>query len=666
MAPMLMGFGVLDGTATEKMLDYYEERAKGGTGLIFTEITRINDVTGAGAFAQLAASQDYHVESLKKLADRIHKHGAKVFVQLHHPGRQNIGLLIGTVPLSIKINRVWKGYTDLLYKIAPGVGRYMIKNNLVLSSVAPSKVEPAYFAGGRIRALRHQEIKELIEQFVNGAERVMKAGCDGVMLHASHGYLIQQFLSPHTNRRTDEYGGSFENRMRFLLDIVKGIRQRCGDFPIVVRLTVDECYDKVGRPGTGYGLEEGVRMAVALEKAGVDAIDVSSAGYDAFNYWLEPASFPLGWRKYMAKAVKEKVNIPVIAANLIRSPEQAVRQIEEGCQDMISLGRPHIADPHWANKVKEGREKEIKRCICCLYCIQSMQDNAYIGGHGQCAVNPHVGKEKVELPKNGNGRTVVIVGAGPAGLMAAELAGRRGFKPVVLEKESVPGGQVATAALNESKSRIGWCIEDLEYSARLHGAEIKYNTPATYEKIKEYNPYAVIIATGGEPIIPASIPGTDGPNVCAATDIYGKEPLPVKTAAVIGSGMTGLETAAILAKQGKKVTVVEMADTVAPGTWMQHVDDIMPVLKEHGVEIITGHKLVKVDRDRIVIEPTRGGKTRSIPTEKVLLSVGVKPSQALYNELKDRFDRLFLIGDASRPGRIADATASAYEAVAKL
>jgi len=139
------------------MLDYYEERAKGGTGLIFTEITRINDVTGAGAFAQLAASQDYHVESLKKLADRIHKHGAKVFVQLHHPGRQNIGLLIGTVPLSIKINRVWKGYTDLLYKIAPGVGRYMIKNNLVLSSVAPSKVEPAYFAGGRIRALRHQE-----------------------------------------------------------------------------------------------------------------------------------------------------------------------------------------------------------------------------------------------------------------------------------------------------------------------------------------------------------------------------------------------------------------------------------------------------------------------------------------------------------------------------
>jgi 2,4-dienoyl-CoA reductase-like NADH-dependent reductase (Old Yellow Enzyme family) len=154
MAPMLMGFGVFDGTATESMLDYYEERAKGGTGLIFTEITRINDVTGAGAFAQLAASHDYHIESIGKLAERVHKHGAKLFVQLHHPGRQNVGLLVGTIPLSIKVNKIWKGYSKMLYKLAPSAGKFLISHNIVPSSVAPSKVEPSYFAGGRVRGLK--------------------------------------------------------------------------------------------------------------------------------------------------------------------------------------------------------------------------------------------------------------------------------------------------------------------------------------------------------------------------------------------------------------------------------------------------------------------------------------------------------------------------------
>lgn len=221
MSPMLVGFGTIDGTATDKLLDYYEERAKGGTGLIITEITRVNDKTGAGAFAQLAASHDYHIAGLKKLADRIHAHDAKVFVQLHHPGRQNVGLLVGTVPLSIKMQKIWPGYTDFLYKITPTIGKKLIAKNIVPSSVCPSKVEPSYFAGGHVRALRKGEIHQLVNQFAEAALRVKKAGCDGVELHASHGYLLQQFLSPNTNRRTDEYGGSLENRMRFILEIIQ-------------------------------------------------------------------------------------------------------------------------------------------------------------------------------------------------------------------------------------------------------------------------------------------------------------------------------------------------------------------------------------------------------------------------------------------------------------
>ena len=237
-------------------------------------------------------------------------------------------------------------------------------------------------------------------------------------MHAAHGYLIQQFLSPYTNQRTDEYGGSFDKRMKFLLDILKGIKAECGkDFPVIVRLSVDECYKEIGREGVGYTLPDGVRMAKIIEKNGADAIDVSSAGYDTYNYWLEPTSFECGWRKYMARAVKDAVKIPVLAANLIRSPEQAESQLEDGTQDFVCLGRPHIADPHWANKVKEGREDEISRCICCLYCMESMQANAYKGTHAQCSVNPKLGHEKETLKVNGNGRSVLVVGAGPAGLM---------------------------------------------------------------------------------------------------------------------------------------------------------------------------------------------------------------------------------------------------------
>lgn len=665
MAPMLMGFGALDGTATEQLLDYYEERAKGGTGLIFTEITRINDRTGSAAFAQLGASHDYHIESLRKLADRIHKHGSKVFVQLHHPGRQNVGLLVGTIPISIKINRVWKGYEKMLFKIAPTAGKFLVRNDIVPASVAPSKVEPSYFSAGRVRALRYKEIKKLIEQFIQGAIRVKEAGCDGVMLHAAHGYLLQQFLSPHTNRRQDEYGGSLENRMRFLLEIIKGIRETCGDFPIVVRLTVDECYAKIGKPGVGYELEEGVRMAEILEQAGIDAIDISSAGYDTFNYWLEPMTFDLGWRKYMAKAVKERVKIPVIAANLIRSPEQAEQQLQEGIQDMISLGRPHIADPHWAEKAKSGKEEEIRRCICCLYCIESMQENAYIGTHGECSVNPFVGKEKKELSKDGDNKTVVVIGAGPAGLTAAEVLSKRGYKVVVLEKECRPGGQVAIAAEDESKCRIYWAIQDMVVSAEKLGVEIKYNTVADAKLIESYNPYAVVVATGGVSIVPKSIEGIDKKNVSVAADFYGcKEKLTGKKVAVIGSGMTGLGTAVMLAQWGNSVTVVEMADTLSPGMWMQHVDDIKPKLDKYNIDVLLNHKLVKVEDNRVILKNKK--ETKSIDADKVVLALGVRGENALYNEIKDKFNNVYVVGDALKVGRIADATRSALDVAMKL
>ncbi|MDE6060380.1 MAG: NAD(P)-binding protein, partial [Clostridia bacterium] len=476
------------------MLNYYEERAKGGTGLIMTEITRVNDKTGSAAFAQLAASHDYHIESLRELANRIHKHGAKIFIQLHHPGRQNIGLLVGTVPLSIKLEKLTKGaYGRMLYKLTPKIGPTLIRKNIAPSSVAPSKCEPAYFAGGKVRALRHKEIKQLEKQFIDAALRVKKSGCDGVELHSAHGYLFQQFLSPNTNMRKDEYGGSLENRTRFLVNVLRGIKQTCGkDFPVVVRLSADECYAMIGQKGKGYDLTEGVKIAKILEANGADAIDVSSAGYDTFNYWLEPVSFGPGWRKYMAKAIKEAVSIPVMAANLIRSPEQAEEQLREGIQDFVSLGRPQIADPYWANKALSG-SGTIKRCICCLNCIESMQNNAYIGSHGECSVNPFVGHESEELVRDGNGRKIAVIGAGPAGLVASEILAKRGFSVTLIEKNEVAGGQINLASAPPQKGKTAWFIEDAVNACKESGVEILLNTTATPALIKELNPYKVFV-----------------------------------------------------------------------------------------------------------------------------------------------------------------------------
>ena len=666
--PMLMGFGHFDGKPTEKMIEYYEERAKGGCGLIMTEITRVNDQTGAGAFAQLAVSHDYHIEPLREMAKRIQRHGAKFFVQLHHPGRQNIGLLVGTVPLSIKLEEMTKGlYGKLLYKLTPAVGPLLIENNIVPSSVAPSKCETAYFAGGRVRQLRYKEIKALEKQFIDGAVRVFKAGCDGVELHAAHGYLLQQFLSPVTNQRTDEYGGSPENRMRFLLNILRGIKKECGkDFPVVVRLSVDECYEKIGQPGKGYTLVDGVKIAKALEENGADAIDVSSAGYDTFNYWLEPVSFECGWRKYMAKAIKEAVSIPVLAANLIRSPEQAEKQLQDGIQDFVSLGRPQIADPHWANKALSG-EGTIKRCICCLNCIESMQTNAYLGSHGECSVNPFVGHEGQALKINGNGRKIVVIGAGPAGLAASEILAKRGFDVTLFEKNEKAGGQILLAAAPPKKDKTAWFIEDAVNACKENGVKILLGTPASAEAIKEINPFKIIVATGSKPIRPDFPGNSDGSNILTFEDVLNGSVIPEnKNVAVIGSGMTGLETAHALTENGCKVTVVEMAKEIAPGTWMQHKDDVLPHLEKAGTKFLLGEKLCEIGNDYIITENVKSKNKLKTNVDYVVLSLGSRPDKSITDELKNNGYSFVTIGDCNKVGRIADATKEAYKAALSI
>ncbi len=667
MAPMCMGFGQYNGCATETMMDYYEERAKGGVGLIFTEITRINDITGASSFGQLGMSHDYQIPALREMADRIHKHNCKIMVELHHPGRQNLSLMIGTVPIcNIGSKLMGNLYTKILTQAVIPQGKKLQDKHIVPRTVAPSKCERSKMSDSVNRELSVNEIKRIICQFIEGAVRVRKAGCDGVELHAAHGYLIQQFLSPNTNKRTDQYGGSLENRMRFLLEIIDGIRSNCGkDFPIVVRLTVDEMYSEIGQNGKGYNLEEGIKMAKILSDKGIDAIDVSSAAYDTFNYWLEPTTFTPGWRKYLASEVKKVVDIPVIAANLIRSPKQAEMQLEEGTQDFISLGRPLIADPHWPNKVKSGNENLIKRCVCCLYCFESMMKGAYKYTHGNCSVNPFVGRENVSLKQNGNGRKVLIIGAGCAGLTAAELLSKRGFDVTVLEKESKQGGQLNLASKPPHKEKINWVCEDLLSNAINSGAKVLFDIKADKDIIASYSPEIVITATGGNAIHPKSF---NGDNVVTVTQVLnGSIDISNKKVAVIGSGMTGLETSELLVSKGNKVTVVEMADKIAPGAWFQQLDDALPVLEKAGTEFLTSHKLLSVSSSGIELENLKEKKAVAIKVDLVVLSLGVRSDNSLYNDIKNSDSyKVYNIGDSNKIGRIANATESAYQLVMNI
>lgn len=667
MPPMEVGMSNFDGTPSEQLIHYYEERAKNGLGLLITGIARVNERDGAALPRQLAMSRDRHIEPYGRMVERVHQHGCKVFCQLHHPGRQNLGLMIGVWALSEMTGRIWPGYWKLFAKIAPQAAK-LGDRGWTLPVVGPSAVMCKY-EKQRTRALWHWEIKRLEQDFIRAAKRVWLSGADGVELHAAHGYLIQQFLSPHTNRRTDEYGGSLENRMRFLLNIIRGVRAECGpDFPVMVRLSVDEYYRNIGMPNCGIELEEGVEMARRLEQAGIDAINVSSASYETMNYWLEPISFDPGWRKNLAEAVKKAVSIPVLAANLIRSPEQAEAQLAEGIQDFVCLGRPHLADPAWAAKAGQGREDEIRRCINCLYCFESLNKNAIVCEPLQCAVNPRLGREhQTAAPlKNGEGRTVVVIGAGPAGLAAAEILGLRGFKPIILEKNDQVGGQLLLADKPPKKEKIDWCFNDLALAAQRNGAEIRFNTAATPETVRALNPYAVIVATGGDPIR-LRIDGVDLPHVHTGVEILnGSVKLSGARVAVIGAGLAGLETAEKLAADGNQILLVEMLEKIGQDALTQCVDDVLCRLNPHAPAVFTGHKLVRIKTGGIVLENTKTHERIEQPADHVVLSVGVRSNNDLAGELKPFFERLYTVGDAARVGRIANATRSGFDAAWNL
>lgn len=629
MTAMGTGYANPDGTPSDRITKYYEERAKGGVGLIVTEVTRVNDDHGKASDGQLAVTKDEHIEPLRKFADKIHQYGTKIFLQLHHPGRQNFSAAIGGQPVT-----------------------------------APSAI-PCGVCQQETRALTTEEVESLVQDFVNGARIAKAAGVDGVELHGAHGYLINQFLSPYTNKRTDKYGGSFKNRLNFLKEIILGIRKECGDYPLMVRLTVEEFLSDFGINEKGIDLAEGVKIVKALEELGIDAIDVSSGIYETMNTIVEPTSYGQGWRIHLANAVKEAVNIPVVAASVIRDPQYAEELLESNTLDFIGMGRTFLADPEWAVKAQEGRPEDIRKCISCLHCFESI-----FAGNLECAVNPRQGRELEfdydNLKKDGEGKTVAIIGAGPAGMESARVLALRGFKPVIFEKENEVGGQLQLANKPPQKEKITPLIDQLQTQLEKFDVEVRLNTEATVDELKKLDPYAVFVATGARSLVPP-IDGATGDNVYTTTEILnGSVELTGKRIAVIGSGMTGLETAELLAERGNTVSVYEMADKIGPGAYFQNLIDVTMKLNRLGVEMFPGHKLMKITDEKIVLEKVDNGEKIESPIDVVVLSLGVRANNEIVDSIKANFSNVKVIGDVSQPRKIAQAMQEGFAEAYRL
>lgn len=636
MAPMgPLGLADANGGWNQRGIDYYTERAKGGTGLI---------ITGVTFFDQVVEKQDpstvpnplykpvNFVKTSREMTERVHAYGSKIFLQL-----------------------------------SAGFGRVTIPTNVGdIPPVAPSAI-PHRWLDKICRAITVEEIHMIVKQFGDAAYHAKRAGFDGVQIHAVHeGYLLDQFAISMFNQRTDEYGGSLENRLRFAKEVVEEIKMRCGkDFPVTLRFSVKSMI-KDWRVGAlpneeftemGRDTEEGLAAAKMLEAYGYDALDTDVGTYDAW-WWNHPPMYQeKGLYRTYCKMVKEVVNIPVFCAGRMDNPDMALEAIENGVCDVIDLGRPLLADPDYCNKLRAGRLGEIRPCISCQEgCMGRVAEYSLIN----CAVNPQAARERVmayePILKS---KRVMIVGGGVAGCEAARVLAIRGHKPEVFEKNSRLGGNLLPGGVPEFKeddiALADWYGRELD---RL-GVPVHLNTPVTKEDVQEDGYDTVIIATGSTP---KYFSLGDDENVFTASQVLLGEKDSGDTTVIIGGGLVGCETALWLARQGKKVTIVEALDKVmAVNGPLCHAnkDMLEALLTFHNIEIITEAKATGYKENNLEISTADG--TKRIPCDSVILSVGYNENDSLYHELEFDVPELYLLGDAKKVANIMYAIWDAFE-----
>jgi 2,4-dienoyl-CoA reductase-like NADH-dependent reductase (Old Yellow Enzyme family)/thioredoxin reductase len=600
--PPLASFLIENGGAiTEKTVEHYRLRAAGGPAMVIMEACAVSS-EGIVSNHQARIDRDRHIEGLAKVAAAIKAEGAIAAVQIHHAGRQTSEKVIRQKPF------------------AP--------SPLACPTIR-GDVEPLTIGG----------IQELIKKFGDAAVRAREAGFELLEIHGAHGYLVNQFLSGFSNIREDQYGGNTVARTRFAKEIVEELRKRLGqNFPISFKISAQEFVPN------GLTVPESIEILKVLVATGIDVVQVS-AGNDATPEWIcQPMFMKKACLADSAAEVKKALDIPVMTVGRINDPVTANKIIASGKADLVCIGRGLMADPEMPKKAQEGRLDEIRTCIACNTCMQSI----FKKGRLECLVNPELGREKeMELKPAETPKKVMVVGGGPGGLNTAWVAAKRGHQVHLYEKQPMIGGQLITGSTTDYKREMRTMIKFQKTQIEKYGVTLHLNHEVTPDTIKEANPDIVILATGSLPAVP-NVEGIGKPNVLTFDVVLNGNPPSSRKTVIIGGGATGCEVAYHLSESGSQVTVVEMLPQVAKDLEAMTKKMLLNKLKENNVKILTEHKLVKV-LDSGVELVDKNDHTVFVEADKVVVAIGIRPDTKLYDHIKGLGYETHLIGDCLEP-----------------
>lgn len=613
--PMHSGSATKEHLFSEQSFNYFAARAKGGFGLVIPEFLCVSK-EGLAEETQVGIYDDSFIPNLTELANRIHDGGAACFAQIHHAGIQSDFKATGQISVGAS------------------------------SIPAENKLQP-------VHELTTEEAWEIIHKFGDAAERAKKAGFDGVEIHGAHGYLVAQFLSKSTNKRTDEFGGNTAARAKFACEIIKEIKERCGqDYPVTIRISGVEDIKN------GNTIIDSAAQSKLFEKAGADAIHVS-VGTIVSETIILPHYIQPGFNSVNAEKIKKSVNIPVICVGRINDAAIAENIIISGAADFVALGRQSIADPEFPNKVREGRLDEIFHCSACMQrCFGGSKcEESEVGV--SCMENPFSGKEGIfEIKKTDKVKKIVVVGAGPAGLQAAWILAKRGHEVTLLEKEESTGGQLKLASVPPMKHDLARTIHTYETLCKKYGVDIKYGVEATKEVLEGYNADTIILSTVSSPLIPP-IKGIDGGNVYKANDILkGNKILGNENVLVIGAGLVGCETAEFFSLYNNKVTIVDMIKEMAPLLGKIPRTHLLSHLEDSKIKFNGETKVLEFMPDGIKYEHNGEiGEMKGF--NSIVLAIGSRSYNPLLEISQSICEEVYSVGDAKKA---SDAKMAIYEA----